>query len=132
MKIDAILFDADGVVQRPLAARRDAWVELLGSGRDVDKFVAAIFEVEELALEGQVDFIEGLSSIWAEWGCHRTLDDALAAWTMIEMDAEIAEIVRSLRLEYMIAAKYISRVTTAASKCLRSPPTPHGRHCRSN
>ena len=97
MKIDAILFDADGVVQRPFAARRDAWLELLGSGRDVDKFVAAIFEVEELALEGQADFIEGLSSILAEWGCQGTVDDALVAWTMIEVDAEIAEIVRSLR-----------------------------------
>jgi hypothetical protein len=53
--------------------------------------------VEELALEDQADFIGGLSSTLAEWGCHGTLDDALAAWTMIEVDAEIAEIVRSLR-----------------------------------
>jgi hypothetical protein len=32
MKIDAILFDADGVVQRPFAARRNAWPELLDGG----------------------------------------------------------------------------------------------------
>ena len=97
MSIDTILFDADGVIQKPFALRHAAWRTLLGSGRDIDKFLGAIFEAERLALEGQADFVKALSGILVEWGCSGTLDDGLAAWTMIEVDTEIAAIVRTLR-----------------------------------
>lgn len=97
MGIDAILFDADGVIQRPFAKRRDAWLELLGAGRDLDEFLAIIFEAERSALEGRAHFVEAFSGILAEWGWLGTLDEGLAAWTMIEVDKEIAEIVRTLR-----------------------------------
>jgi putative hydrolase of the HAD superfamily len=95
--IRAILFDADGVVQRPPAQERRAWQELIGAGRDVDEFVAAVFEVEHAALEGGSDFVAGLSRLLVEWHCHGTLKEALAAWTMIEPDAGVTGIVQVLR-----------------------------------
>jgi len=97
MSIDAILFDADGVIQKPSKERRRAWRDLLGSDRNLDKFLADIFEAEPPALEGQSNFIEALSDILSRWKCRGTLTDALAAWTMIEVDAEIAGTIRTLR-----------------------------------
>jgi hypothetical protein len=64
MKIDAILFDADGVVQRPFAARRDAWRESHGSGRDVDKFVAAIFEWKNWRWRIRPTSLEVFPALW--------------------------------------------------------------------
>ena len=97
MNIHAVLFDADGVIQKPSAHRRDAWRGVLGSDRDLDAFVAALFEAETPALEGTSDFSEALASLLGEWECRGTVDDALRAWTMIEADAEIVGILRALR-----------------------------------
>lgn len=97
MNIQAILFDADGVIQRPSTRRRGAWQELLGPKRDVDEFVAAMFEIERAALEGKSDFLSALSGLLAAWRCQGTLEDALVAWTMIEPDLETTQIVQALR-----------------------------------
>lgn len=97
MAIQAILFDADGVIQRPLGLRRAAWQTLVGPERDVDEFVEAVFKVEEHALEGRSDFIGALSGLLLERQCPGTLQDALAAWTMIEPDSEMTDVVRVLR-----------------------------------
>jgi putative hydrolase of the HAD superfamily len=97
MHIQSILFDADGVIQRPSMHRRGAWQQLLGQGRDVDEFVAAVFEVERQALEGRSDFIGAFSRLLVEWRCQGTLQDALAVWTMIEPDLGMTRIVKMLR-----------------------------------
>jgi len=97
MHIDAILFDADGVLQRPSGTWRSAWEGVLGSTRNLDEFLADVFAAELPALEGQSNFIEKLSNVLSHWGCHGTLDDALDAWTMIEVDPQITDTVRTLR-----------------------------------
>lgn len=97
MDMQAILFDADGVIQRPSPRRRGAWQSLLGPECDVDEFVAAAFAVERLALEGRSDFIGALSGLLVKWRCQGTLQDALAAWTMIEPDSGMTQLVQTLR-----------------------------------
>ena len=97
MDIQAILFDADGVLQRPSALRPQAWQRLLGPNRDAGQFVNAVFDVEEAALEGGLDFVGALSALLCDWRCKGSLEDALAVWTMIEPDAEITQLVRTLR-----------------------------------
>lgn len=97
MRIDTVLFDADGVLQRPLATRRDAWRRVLGPQGDLDGFTAAVFEAEDLALAGRLDFVGLLASVLVEWNCHGTMEDALATWTMIESDSAITDIVAALR-----------------------------------
>ena len=96
-KVDTLLFDADGVLQRPLATRRDAWRRMLGPEGDLDRFIAAVFEAEDPALTGGVDFVGLLAEVLVEWNCHGTMADALATWTMIEPDAAITDIVTALR-----------------------------------
>ena len=65
LDIQAILFDADGVLQRPAALRPQAWQRLLGPDRDAGQFVHAVFDVEEAALDGGCDFIGALSALCA-------------------------------------------------------------------
>jgi putative hydrolase of the HAD superfamily len=97
MHIDAILFDADVVIQRPSETWRKTWEGILGSTRNLDEFLADVFAAEVPSLEGQSNFPEALSNVLAEWECHGTLQDALDAWTMIEVDPRITDSVRTLR-----------------------------------
>jgi putative hydrolase of the HAD superfamily len=97
MNIRAVLFDADGVIQKPSAFRRKAWQDLLGRGQDVDDFVRTVWEVERHALDGAPDFIHAFSGLLADWKCTGTLEDALAAWTMIEPDSGMSRVIQQLR-----------------------------------
>jgi putative hydrolase of the HAD superfamily len=97
MRIEAILFDADGVIQKPPEARRARLNQLLGSAVNVDEFLADIFAAEELALDGQSDFAEAFSNVLRRWHWQGTLQDALDAWTMIEVNQEMADTVELLR-----------------------------------
>jgi putative hydrolase of the HAD superfamily len=97
VEIRTVLFDADGVVQRPSAHRRAAWQALLGPERNVDEFVAALWEAESRALDGGVDFVSALSELVTQWRCQGGFQDALRAWTMIEPDERILQAVRALR-----------------------------------
>mgnify|MGYP003693563795 CR=1 FL=1 len=57
MRIEAILFDADGVVQRPTADRQAQWRALVGGADEaVGKFRGDIFAVERPCHDGIGDF----------------------------------------------------------------------------
>lgn len=64
MNIHAVLFDADEVIQKPSAHRRDAWLSVLGSDRDLDAFVAALFEAEIPALRERPTLGRLLRACW--------------------------------------------------------------------
>ena len=81
MTIQAILFDADGVLQRPAALRRHAWQHLLGAEQEIDAFVAAVFDAERQALAGRSDFIAAFRELLVRWHCQGDMRDALRAWT---------------------------------------------------
>jgi putative hydrolase of the HAD superfamily len=95
--IKALLFDADGVIQRPSALRHESWQALFGHERDAQPFLDAVFECERRALEGTSDFIGALSGLLREWQCQGTLKDALAVWTMIAPDPGMTQLVQTLR-----------------------------------
>ena len=97
LHIQAVLFDADGVIQRPSALRREAWQSLLGPGRSVDDFFSAVLRAERPAWIGAADFIDSFSGLLLEWRCVGTLDDALAAWTMIEPELDMLSAIAALR-----------------------------------
>ena len=95
--IEAVLLDADGVIQRPSRKRMSGWKKMLRPGQNVEGFVAEILTAEESVLTGELDFSEALSEVLSRWKCHGSLEDALVAWTMIEVDPQIAQTVRTLR-----------------------------------
>jgi putative hydrolase of the HAD superfamily len=97
MGIRAVLFDADGVIQRPAADWQSRLEKVLGPARDLDAFVRDVFAAERPALTGRSDFVRALLEVLSRWQCHGTLDDALDVWTMIEVEAEIVHAIQELR-----------------------------------
>ena len=97
--IRAILFDADGVLQKPSVD----WWSALGrlithSGpQDVDAFVSDVFSAEEPSLTGTGDFGAELAVVLSRWGCPERLNDCLSIWTSTQTEAPILETVQSIR-----------------------------------
>ena len=96
-QIRAILFDADGVLQRASPGRREAWQRLIGPAGDVDAFFASVSTIERPALEGRTDFVGAFEGLLKAWPAPGAIADALAAWTMIEPDGEVVQLVQALR-----------------------------------
>jgi putative hydrolase of the HAD superfamily len=98
MRVEAVLFDADGVVQRPTADRRAQWRALLGGADEsVGRFKCDIFAVERPCHDGGGDFLLALREVLARWNCSGTVDDALRAWTAIEVDRGITGLIAKVR-----------------------------------
>lgn len=97
MTVKALLFDADGVIQRPTRVRRSLWAQLLG-GADgsVDAFLQDVFDAERACYIGEGDFIRSVGDLLNRWNCAGDLAAALQAWTAIEVDPGILEIIALL------------------------------------
>ncbi len=97
MPIEAILFDADGVIQRRPPGWKDMLGERLGFRGSPNDFLADVYDVETPILDGQADFTEALSTLLSRWNCRATLEEALQVWTMLDVDAAITDTIKTLR-----------------------------------
>ncbi|RPI53967.1 MAG: HAD family hydrolase [Acidobacteria bacterium] len=98
MGVEAILIDADGVLQRPTADRHAQWRALLGGADEaVGRFKCDIFAVERPCHDGGGDFLSALRDVLVRWNCTGSVDDALRAWTAIEVDRGITELIGRVR-----------------------------------
>lgn len=94
----AILFDADGVIQRPRVDYREAFTKLLAPASDeVARFVHELFSAERPALSGRRSFVEDLVLLLGRWNLTERLDDVLRIWTSIETDPAMCSAIASLR-----------------------------------
>lgn len=99
----AILFDADGVIQRPGADFRAACAAVLGSsGEPVERFMREVFALEKPALTGQRDFVADLMEVLGRHNVAERLSDALAIWTAIEIDAAMHAGIAELRKQGLV------------------------------
>jgi putative hydrolase of the HAD superfamily len=95
--VEALLFDADGVVQRSTPDRRSRWAQLLGGEASIEPFLADVFARERVCYVDEGDFALHLEELLEKWRCSGTLAEALRAWTSIEVDRGALEVVASLR-----------------------------------
>jgi putative hydrolase of the HAD superfamily len=95
--IKAILFDADGVIQRPSPVRHSLWAQLLGGTVSVDAFLHEVFDAERACYIGVGDFQRRFGELLDRWNCTGDLGAALQAWTAIEVDSTILEMIAMLR-----------------------------------
>lgn len=116
VKIEAVLFDADGVVQTPSADWQPALAELAGHPERVAAFLGEIFTAEKPCLTGQAEFSTALSEVLARWCIDAPVAEILQIWTMIEPNAEIISVIESLDIRCCLAtnqqrhrAQYMSR-----------------------
>lgn len=100
MTIEAILFDADGVVQRPSVWWRQAFERLLGTtdAARLDAFVQDFDAAERAALRVPAGFEDALASLLERWRCRERLAEALQILTTIEVYDDILDAVQALRL----------------------------------
>jgi putative hydrolase of the HAD superfamily len=93
--VTTVLFDADGVLQRP---SRDWWSRLtsLVPG-DGEGFIADLMAAEKPALVGKVDFRDAVGDVLRRWGSPVTVDEALAPWSWFEAEPSVVALIQSLR-----------------------------------
>jgi putative hydrolase of the HAD superfamily len=98
-QIEAILFDADGVLQRPTIGWREALMPILGAAdvADVDPFLRDILETESAHLCTPSGFDAALMETLARWNCPQRFADTAQALNAIRVYDDVIEVVRVLR-----------------------------------
>ena len=91
--IRAVLFDADGVVQRTAPRWRDKIAGLCPKREHAERFLSDVFSAEKPCLLGEADFCEALHSVLERWQVNADIEIALRLWTMLEpMDSKCASL----------------------------------------
>jgi putative hydrolase of the HAD superfamily len=103
MPVEAILFDADGVIQRPTADRQARWTALIGGAEAavVSRFKNDIFAAERPCHDGNGDFLSALREVLVNWNCADLYDDAVRTWTAIEVDQPVVELIATVKVSGM-------------------------------
>jgi len=92
--IRALLFDADGVLQRPRRGAITAFAKL-GGGRL--SFVKEILREEAKTMTGAVDLIDVLEPVIARRKLPITVEDLLEVWCRIDVDQPMLDVVAQAR-----------------------------------
>ncbi|GAA1570080.1 MULTISPECIES: HAD family hydrolase [Kribbella] len=92
----AVLFDADGVIQRPTFD----WFTHLGSlvPADGDAFVADLMAAEKPALVGKGEFPDALAEVLQRWNSTASVEEALEPWSWFAAEPEVVELIQALRV----------------------------------
>lgn len=96
-EISAVLFDADGVIQRSSATWQGTLMRLCNDPARGNEFLSELFDAERHCFTGTEDFRVTLGQVLARWGSTDSVDEALAVWTLIEPDPQILEVISALR-----------------------------------
>ena len=98
MKIEAVLFDADGVLQHQKTTLHAVLTDVLSlPPDDIEERYREVWEAESPILTGQGDFVETISELLVAWGRPGYADTFVQASQDIRTDEAIASIVRRLR-----------------------------------
>jgi putative hydrolase of the HAD superfamily len=96
--VDAILFDADGVIQRPPPDLAAQLATALAIDREsADEFVLDLFRAEADALTGDQDIHACVEPVLARWSVKDGLEKFSRIWHQIEVDHSILNLVTELR-----------------------------------
>ena len=98
---DAILFDADGVVQTTDEKWFYAMTELIGTGDEeqVKRFLGDIMAAELPSLAGQRPFEDPLGEVLTSWQVTKPAADVLRLWHHIDVDPDVVTAIQVLRAD---------------------------------
>ena len=98
MKVEAVLFDADGVLQHQNTTLHSVLTDVLSlTPEDIEERYHEVWEAESPILTGQGDFAETISDLLVKWGRPGHADTFVRASKDIRTDEAVAGIVRRLR-----------------------------------
>ncbi|HZX07726.1 HAD-IA family hydrolase [Kribbella sp.] len=95
MTVRTVLFDADGVIQRPTFD----WWRRLGTLVPANgaAFVEDLMAAERPALVGKIDFREALGDVLRRWKSTASIAEAIEPWRWFVAVPEVVELIQSLR-----------------------------------
>ena len=98
MNIQAVLFDADGVLQNPVEGGREKLASLCGSAVRKDEFLVDFLRSEMPCLKGEADFAVTVAEVLKKWDSPFSVEQAIETHTkIVAMNLESLEVVRALR-----------------------------------
>ncbi|WP_405067972.1 HAD-IA family hydrolase [Kribbella sp. NBC_01510] len=93
--LSAVLFDADGVVQRP---SQDWWARLTSLvPSDSDAFVADLMAAEKPSLVGKGDFRDAVAEVLHRWNSPASVEEAMEPWHWFAAEPAVISLIGSLR-----------------------------------
>ena len=104
-QIRAVLFDCDGVLQRPA----NDWVGEIGrlTGLEGDALAAFLDDIstaEQPVLDGSAPYAGPLGAVVARWNLSVDVPELLAVWQHLLVDPEMLEAAEALRAEGLVCA----------------------------
>ncbi len=96
--IQAVLFDADGVLQQPVEGGREKVACLDGSTTPNDEFLQDFLKAEMPCLRGDADMADTIAEVLKKWGSPFSVEQAIETHTkIVAMNPESIEVVHDLR-----------------------------------
>ena len=121
MNIQAVLFDADGVLQEPVEGGREKIASLCGSGTPNEEFLMDFFKAETPCLRGEADLAVTVAEVLKKWDSPFSVEQAIETHTkIVAVNDESLDVVRAVRRsgvgaylatnQHEYRAKYMSEV----------------------
>ena len=96
--IEAVLFDADGVLQEPVEGGREKLASLCGIEARREDFVRDFLSAEMPCLRGDADMTDTIAGVLERWDSPYSVEQAIETHTkIVAMNPESIEVVRDLR-----------------------------------
>ena len=98
MNIQAVLFDADGVLQEPVEGGRERLASLCGVPSRKEEFVTDFLSAEMPCLRGDADMADMIADVLRKWASPFSVEQAIETHTkIVAMNPESIEVVHALR-----------------------------------
>ena len=98
VNIQAVLFDADGVLQQPMEGGREKLASLCGMKSRSEDFVRDFLSAEMPCLRGDADMADTIADVLKKWDSPYSVEQAIETHTkIVAMNPESIEVVRDLR-----------------------------------
>ena len=98
LNIQAVLFDADGVLQEPVEGGRERLASLCGVPSRKEEFVTDFLSAEMPCLRGDADMTEVIGEVLKRWNSPYSVEQAIETHTkIVAMNPESIEVVSDLR-----------------------------------
>ena len=96
--IQAVLFDADGVLQQPVEGGRERLASLCGVDARREDFVIDFLRAEMPCLRGDADMADTIAEVLKKWDSPYSVEQAIETHTkIVAMNPESIEVVHALR-----------------------------------
>jgi putative hydrolase of the HAD superfamily len=96
-QVAAVLWDADGVLQRVPGGEESMRPAVARLVEDVDGFLLEAYDAERPALRGEVRWLDVLPGLLDRWGIPDAYDELLQAWLRIQPVSAARALVPPLR-----------------------------------